>query len=99
MIGLYPVTGQTTFLIHAPWFESLTIDLGEGKSLVVTSEGGDGNGDERIFVQKVWVNGVMWNKGWVTWEEVFKDGGKIHFELGDVMTDWANGEVPPSPAS
>lgn len=28
MIGLYPITGQTTFLIHSPWFESLTIDLG-----------------------------------------------------------------------
>jgi putative alpha-1,2-mannosidase len=25
MIGLYPVTGQTTFLIHSPWFESLTM--------------------------------------------------------------------------
>jgi hypothetical protein len=27
MTGLYPVTGQTTFLIHPPWFESLTIGL------------------------------------------------------------------------
>jgi putative alpha-1,2-mannosidase len=99
IIGLYPVTGQTTFLIHSPWFTNLTLDLEEGKKLVVTSEGGDGNGDEKIFVKKVWVNGKAWGKGWLAWEDVFKNGGSIHFELGEEMVDWANREVPPSPAS
>jgi putative alpha-1,2-mannosidase len=51
MIGLYPITGQTTFLIHSPWFESLTIDLGGDKTLKVTTTGGDGNGDTKIFAE------------------------------------------------
>ncbi|EPE25166.1 Six-hairpin glycosidase [Glarea lozoyensis ATCC 20868] len=99
IIGLYPVTGQTTFLIHAPWFESLTLELGEGKRLVVTSEGGDGTGDSRIYVQSVRVNGVSWEKSWLVWEDVFAEGGTLHFVLGEEMVEWAKGEVPPSPAS
>lgn len=31
MIGLYPLTGQTTFLIGAPWFTQLSIELGGGR--------------------------------------------------------------------
>lgn len=32
LIGLYPITGQTTFLIHAPWFEFLTVGWGNKSS-------------------------------------------------------------------
>ncbi|KAH7333292.1 glycosyl hydrolase family 92-domain-containing protein [Rhexocercosporidium sp. MPI-PUGE-AT-0058] len=62
MIGLYPITGQTTFLIHSPWYESMTINLGTGKSLKVTSTGGDGNGDSNIYVQSLKVNGQTWGQ-------------------------------------
>jgi hypothetical protein len=41
MIGLYPMTGQTTFLVLAPWFKSMTLDLGPGKTLKITTTGGD----------------------------------------------------------
>ena len=99
MIGLYPVTGQTTFLIHAPWFESLTIELGGGKKLKVTSSGGDGNGDRNIFVQSVKVNGQAWKKSWLVWDDIFEKGGTLHFELGSAMEEWASEELPPSPAS
>ncbi|CZT44351.1 uncharacterized protein RSE6_04506 [Rhynchosporium secalis] len=51
MIGLYPII-QTTFLIHSPWSESMTIDLGTGKRLKVTSIGGDGNGDIKSIRSK-----------------------------------------------
>ena len=99
MIGLYPVTGQTTFLIHSPWFESLTIDLGGDKTLSVTSSGGDGNGDQNIYAQSVKVNGQEWRKSWLEWKDIFAEGGTLHFELGSEMVAWADGEVPPSPAS
>lgn len=60
MIGLYPITGQTTFLIHSPWFESLTIDLGGGKQLRVTATGGDGNGTARFMCK---VSRLMGTRG------------------------------------
>ncbi|KAF7176694.1 hypothetical protein CNMCM7691_003707 [Aspergillus felis] len=99
MIGLYPVTGQTTFLIHSPWFESLVIDLGGGKQLRVTAIGGDGNGDSKIYVQSLKVNGKQWRKNWLTWGDVFENGGTLEFELGESPSDWFKGELPPSPAS
>lgn len=99
MIGLYPITGQTTFLIHSPWFESLTIDLGGDKTLKVTSTGGDGNGDTKIHVQSLKVNGQNWKKNWLAWDDIFAEGGTLEFELGDKPSQWFTGEAPPSPAS
>jgi putative alpha-1,2-mannosidase len=99
MIGLYPVTGQTTFLIHSPWFESLSIDLGGNKTLRVTTSGGDGNGDNSIYVQSLKVNGKDWVKNWLEWDDIFARGGTLEFELGDEPSEWFTGEVPPSPAS
>jgi hypothetical protein len=97
MIGLYPLTGQTTFLIHSPWFANLTIDLGSGKSLKITSTGG--GSDEAIFVQSLKVNGQPWTKNWLTWNDVFAAGGSLDFVLGKTMAQWDTGPLPPSPAS
>ncbi|KAJ5656119.1 hypothetical protein N7507_008069 [Penicillium longicatenatum] len=99
MIGLYPITGQTTFLIHSPWFTSMTIDLGNKKKLHIKSTGGDGNGDSDIYVQSLKVNGKAWNKSWLTWDDIFARGGTLEFELGPTAVNWTTGELPPSPAS
>ncbi|EON62649.1 hypothetical protein W97_01873 [Coniosporium apollinis CBS 100218] len=97
MIGLYPLTGQTTFLIGSPWFESLTIDLGGGKRLDVTSTGGNSN--TAYYVQSLEVNGQPWDKAWVSWSDVFENGGSMAFVLGPEPRSWATGELPPNPAS
>ena len=99
MIGLYPITGQTTFLIHSPWYESMTIDLGAGKTLKVTSTGGDGNGDSSFYVQSLKVNGETWAKNWLTWNDVFANGGTMEYVLGSEPVQWATGPVPPSPGT
>ncbi|KAK0111191.1 hypothetical protein ONS95_001567 [Cadophora gregata] len=99
MIGLYPITGQTTFLIHSPWYESMTIDLGTGKILKVTSTGGDGNGDSNIYVQSLKVNGQVWTTNWLTWDDVFANGGTMEYVLGAEPVQWATGPVPPSPGT
>ena len=91
------MTGQTTFLVLSPWFPSLTIDLGNGKSLKITATGG--NKDTAFYVQSLEVNGEPWDKAWVSWQDVFEKGGTMAFVLGSNRTDWATGELPPSPAS
>ena len=96
MIGLYPLTGTTTFLVAAPWFSSLTIDLGGGKSLKVT---GGSTVEGEVYVQSLKVNGKAWNKAWVAWEDVFAEGGTMEFMLGEEVKEWATGELPPSPAA
>ncbi|KAI0172268.1 glycoside hydrolase family 92 protein [Hypoxylon sp. FL1284] len=101
MIGLYPLTGQTTFLVGSPWFKDLTIDLGgdDDKKLVITSTGGDGDDDATYYVQSLKVNGKDWDKAWVTWDDVFANGGTMDFVLGSDPADWATGDAPPSPAT
>ena len=50
MIGLWPMTGQMTFSILAPWFDKKTTKLGSDKALVVLTVG-----DGRIttpYIQK-----------------------------------------------
>ncbi|KAL8828742.1 MAG: hypothetical protein Q9191_002414 [Dirinaria sp. TL-2023a] len=97
MIGLYPITGQTTFLIASPWF-SMDINLGNGKTLNITTSGG--NSDNAYYVQSLKVNGQDWNKPWVTWDDVFANGGTMDYVLGATSNGWSsNGDLPPSPAS
>ncbi|KAI4269004.1 MAG: hypothetical protein L6R38_007634 [Xanthoria sp. 2 TBL-2021] len=93
MIGLYPLTGQTIFLIGSPWF-GMSNDLGRGKTLKITKEG---KGD---YGRSLKVNGDDWEKNWITWDDVFKDGGTMEFVLDKEASDWSRrGERPPSPAS
>ncbi|KAL8872262.1 MAG: hypothetical protein Q9174_002086 [Haloplaca sp. 1 TL-2023] len=97
MIGLHPITGRTTFLIGSPWFGT-SVDLGNGKKLTITKEGS--NEESAIYVQSLRVNGRIWNKNWLEWEDVFADGGTMEFVLGREPSRWSfEGELPPSPAS
>ena len=99
MIGLFPLPAQTTFLIHSPWFEHLSIDLGSGKRLIVNSTRGDK--DTSIHVQSLKVNGQEWHRSWLTWNDIFADGGTMEFGLGpNSNNEWFDVEdLPPSPAS
>jgi predicted alpha-1,2-mannosidase len=96
MIGLYPMTGQTTFLIGSPWFKDMSIQLGGGKSVKMTSSGG---GENSFYVQSLKVNGQPWNKNWLSWSDIFANGGSMDFQLGPNPVKWDTGDLPPSPAS
>ncbi|KAK8105394.1 hypothetical protein PG999_008753 [Apiospora kogelbergensis] len=96
MLGLYPMTGQTTFLVGSPWFSDLTIHLGGGKELHITTTGGS---EDVYYVQSLKVNGKSWDKAWVTWDDVFANGGSMEYILGPEPVKWATGPAPPSPAT
>lgn len=91
------MTGQTTFLIGSPWFSQMSISVGNGKTLEISSTGGS---DSAFYVQSLKVNGQEWNQNWVSWADVFENGGSLEFTLGSVPNNsWETGELPPSPAS
>jgi predicted alpha-1,2-mannosidase len=96
MLGLYPMVGQTTFLIGSPWFANTTISLSQGKSLTMTTIGGS---NSSYYVQSLKVNGQPWTQSWLTWNDVFANGGTMDFVLGPEPTHWDTGKAPPSPAS
>lgn len=97
MIGLYPITGQTTFLIGSPWFDQMVIQTPSGKPLTITSTGG--NSDTAFYVQSLQVNGKPWTQNWLTWNDIFDNGGAMDFVLGPNPTNWDTGALPPSPAT
>lgn len=97
MIGLYPLTGETTFLVLAPWFEAMTISLPNGKTLHITTTGG--NRESAFYVQSLRINGELWDKAWVSWDDVFANGATMEYVLGVMPMHWATGDLPPSPAS
>lgn len=93
MIGLYPMTATTTFLIGSPWFSELNLHLGDSKKVTIKSTGGS---DTAYFVQGVTLNGEVWDKNWLVWDDLFKDGGVLEFVLGSERTQWDTGARPPS---
>lgn len=75
----------------------MIIDLGGDKTLVISTSGSD-----RInapYIQSLKVNGKSWNKSWVSWDDIFANGGTRDFVLGANKTGWSMGDLPPSPAS
>jgi putative alpha-1,2-mannosidase len=96
MLGLYPVIGQPIFLIGSPWFANTTIALGGGKTLSMTTVGGS---DSSYYVQSLQVNGMPWNQSWLSWNDLFANGGTMSFVLGPDAANWTTGPPPPSPAS
>ncbi|KAF2402877.1 glycosyl hydrolase [Trichodelitschia bisporula] len=99
MIGLYPVTGQTTFLIGSPWFRNLSIALEGGHTLTITSTAPDNSTGDPIYVQSLTLNGRPWTQNWATYTDLFTTSNTLSFVLGSNPVDWDTGPVPPSPAS
>lgn len=84
-------------LVLAPWFEKMTINLGDDKTLVILTNRGDRT--KAPCVQSLKVNGQHSDRSWVTWDDVFANGGTLDFVLGANKTEWSTGGLPPSPAS
>ncbi len=102
MLGLYPMTGQTTFLIGSPWFSNLTVALGRGRSLRITTAAAvkcAADPSSCYYVQSLKVNSQPWNRSWVSWDDVFAAGGTMDYLLGPEPANWTTGPLPPSPAS
>jgi hypothetical protein len=50
-------------------------------------------------VESLKVNEKKWAKNWLTWSDVFANGGTMEFFLDSESTEWATGSPPPSPAT
>lgn len=97
MIGLYPVAAQPVYLVLAPRFANITVTLGNsGASLRIETKGLESG----LYVQSLKVNGQLWDKSWVSHEDIVRrDGGDsvLEFEMGTAPVPWDSGDVAPSP--
>ncbi|PQE13493.1 alpha-1,2-mannosidase family protein [Rutstroemia sp. NJR-2017a WRK4] len=99
MIGLYPITSTPNFLISStPWFSSLSISLPNSKTLQITTTSVNSTAStDAIYIQSLKINSKPWTKNWVTWSDIFANGGTMEYVLGTEPSDWdKDGERPPS---
>ncbi|KRE88766.1 alpha-mannosidase [Frateuria sp. Soil773] len=79
-LGLYavdPVSGDYVF--GSPLLDRAEMQLGEGRTLVVTTAG---NGPGKAYIQSVSWNGRPWKKSWISHAEL-AGGGTLAFVMGD----------------
>jgi len=96
MLGIYPVVTQPVYLILAPWFDDIRVNIGEGKTIRITAKNLDVAGGS-VFVQSLKVNGQHWDKSWITHNDLTVGNATLEFVLGAAHAEWDTAELPPSP--
>ncbi|MGN8244801.1 glycoside hydrolase domain-containing protein [Cellulomonas soli] len=96
-LGLFPVAGQSVFLLNAPAWRRSTIRLGNGRTLTVETTGfvEPVPGGPAQYVQAVHRDGVPLERPWLTGSELH-EGGLLLVELGPDPGTWGTAHRPPS---
>ncbi|MGN6224864.1 GH92 family glycosyl hydrolase [Pseudoxanthomonas sp.] len=97
-MGLYPaVPGTGQFLLHAPRFSRVEMDLGQGRTLRIDAPGADGRTLQ--YVDGVRVDGQAHAPVWLDWNRLQR-GGRIEYALTETAptTGWGTraGDLPAS---
>ncbi|KAI7551159.1 hypothetical protein KC331_g2724 [Hortaea werneckii] len=96
LIGLYPVSAQSIYLLSAPRFEALSIRLFGGTAQETRLNiSAPGISDSKYYPQTVTFNGQKLDRSWMTHYEL-GGGGELVFEMGESPASWDTGERPPS---
>lgn len=87
-MGLYeaePASGRYWF--GSPLFDEVKINLAEGTFSIIA----ENNSKENKYIQRVWLNGEPYNKGWISHSDI-KAGGELKFEMGSTPQCWYEAE-------
>jgi predicted alpha-1,2-mannosidase len=85
-MGFFPVAGQDLYLITAPLFDSVTIDLGEGKLFTVKC---NALNDTNRYIKSATLNGKTLDRSWFRHSEI-KNGGVLEFQMTSYPSSWAS---------
>lgn len=102
-LGLFPVAGQSRFLISAPAFARAAVQVGEREFVVETSGHRDtpisSDGVDRtpppLYVQSATLDGEPLPASHLSAAAVHA-GGRLHLELGPEPSSWGVAHRPPS---
>lgn len=88
MAGMYPVTpGTPQYILGSPVFEVLTFHNSTGKTFRIEAKGVS---EKAIYIQSAMLNGKIFNRAFLTHDEIVK-GGKLVLNMGDKPNKtWAN---------
>jgi predicted alpha-1,2-mannosidase len=97
-MGLYAVDPvSATYVLSAPLFKRVSIQLGNGRQLVIGVEGGE-DPQKSKYIQSVSLNGKALDRLWIRHEDI-AEGGHLVFTLGaepNTKLGTAEGDMPPS---
>ena len=95
-LGLFPVAGQSLYLLIAPSFANASVDFG-GRELTIQTTGfaEPEPGGPAQYVRSATLNGEPLNDSWLTARDLHQ-GGALRLELGPEPSDWGRATRPPS---
>lgn len=77
-LGIYPVCpGSGEFVLTTPLFSKVTIQLGNGKKLLITAN----EPEKNVYIRRVWWNNKEVRQNFITYAQLM-EGGELRFELG-----------------
>lgn len=95
-MGIYPVTpGLPIYNIGSPMFPKAEVKLSNGKIFTIIAHGAS---EENKYIQSAKLNGMEWNKPWISHEDILK-GGVLEFVMSkEPNKAWGadDAAVPPS---
>lgn len=99
-LGLFPVAGQSLFLVNVPSFDRAHIRVPKGDFVIETVGRREAYPDEPPqYVRSVTLDGTPLDRSWIRAADLHRSGHLV-VELGDEPSDWGRRERPPSqPAS
>jgi predicted alpha-1,2-mannosidase len=81
-MGLYPeIPGVAGFFLGSPLFDSITIHLGNGNQVLITSQAVGSSADSMPYVQRLSLNGQDYEDAWVPFN-AFSNGARLQMALG-----------------
>ncbi len=88
-MGFYPVTpGTDYYVLGAPWFDKVTINLENGKSFEIKADNLSAN---NYYVQSASLNGKIYSASYLKHADIMR-GGKFVFSMGNTPnTSWGAG--------
>lgn len=93
-MGIYPIMGQDLYMLTAPVFDRIILQMGEGaKQLEIKAKC---KGPEDKYIVGARLNGEVLDRAWIRHEEI-ANGGVLEFVLDEKPNGWGNGAVPPCP--
>ncbi len=96
MMGFYPVCpGSPYYIIGAPSFDEITINLENGNKFKITA---NNISNENYYIQSATLNGKPFERSWISHDEIV-NGGTLTFEMGVTPNKhWASGSdgLPPN---
>jgi putative alpha-1,2-mannosidase len=95
-LGLFPVAGQSLFLVNAPSFAESELRLGDGDLRIETTGFVEPRPDGPAqYVQSVSLNGEPLDRTWLRGAELQR-GGRLLVDLGPEPSQWGGNTRPPS---